>query len=156
MLRAWEVAVLLDCPVMLTSDTVNYPRGAVRGVTPKAQEVTVVCSGLVSFADPQDYQAAVKPAQVELVVTARGEFGAALTGTKLPQLRLQRGRERLPRVANAMVEADRCALFSSPPLISHQRITAVGLSLSVKSLPRLQAQRITFGPRVPVIGRRFQ
>ena len=156
MLRAWEVAVLLDCPVMLTSDTVNYPRGAVRGVTPKAQEVTVVCSGLVSFADPQDYQAAVKPAQVELVVTARGEFGAALTGTKLPSFGFSAAVSVFLVLPTLWWKRIVARSFSSPPLISHQRITAVGLSLSVKSLPRLQAQRITFGPRVPVIGRRFQ
>ena len=67
--------------------------------------------GAVRFTDPELYQAAVRPAQVEIVVTAKGDFDAALRGIQLPRLWLQRGRENLARVANATVRPDRLALF---------------------------------------------
>ncbi len=66
---------------------------------------------VLTFSDPDRYQAAISPAQVELLVTTKGECRAALTGIKLRRLWLQRGRESLPRVANATVKADRLALF---------------------------------------------
>jgi AraC-like DNA-binding protein len=71
----------------------------------------VVGSGVVTFTDPEAYQAAINPAQVELLVTAKGKYRGALTGIDLHGLSLQHGRESLPRVANATVKADRSALF---------------------------------------------
>jgi AraC-like DNA-binding protein len=68
-------------------------------------------SGVIKFADPQAYQTSVRPAQVELLVTAKGNFSAALTAIKLPRLSLQSGRETLPRVARAAVGKDRLSLF---------------------------------------------
>jgi AraC-like DNA-binding protein len=68
-------------------------------------------SGVLKFVDPQAYQAAIRPAQVELLVTAKGDFSAALTAIKLPRLWLQSGRETLPRVAKAAVGRDLLALF---------------------------------------------
>jgi len=66
---------------------------------------------IVEFTDPEVYQAAINPAQVELLVTTKGQYRAALAGIDLRGLSLQRGRESLPRVANATVKADRSALF---------------------------------------------
>jgi AraC-like DNA-binding protein len=71
----------------------------------------VAVSGAIKFADPQAYQMSVRPAQVELLVTAKGNFSAALTAIKLPCLSLQSGRETLPRVARAAVGKDRLSLF---------------------------------------------
>ena len=71
----------------------------------------MVAGGVVAFSDPQAYQAAISPAQVELFVTAKGKYRAALTQLELHRLWLQRGRENLPRVANAAVRTDRLALF---------------------------------------------
>jgi AraC-like DNA-binding protein len=68
-------------------------------------------SGVVTFTDPQAYQAAVHPAQVEILVTARGDFDAELTRTELPRIWVQRGRENLPRVANSAASADRPPIF---------------------------------------------
>ena len=68
-------------------------------------------SGAIKFDAPQAYQAAIGPAQVELLVTTKGNFSAALTAIKLPRLWLQSGRETLPRVAKATVRKDRLALF---------------------------------------------
>ena len=66
---------------------------------------------MVTFTDPEDYQSAIRPAQVEFLVTTAGKYRAALTEIKLHRLSLQRGRERLPRVANATVRADRSSLY---------------------------------------------
>jgi AraC-like DNA-binding protein len=65
----------------------------------------------VAFSDPQAYQAAVRPAQVEILVTAVGSFQAQLRRTELPQLWVQRGRENLPRIANSAGSADRPPIF---------------------------------------------
>lgn len=67
--------------------------------------------GAVSFNDPEPYQAAISPAQVEILVTGKGQCRAALAGLELNRLQLQRGRESLPRVAKATVKADRLAFF---------------------------------------------
>ena len=47
-------------------------------------------SGAFAFADPKAYQAAVTPAQIEVFVTAKGNFHAELTRVELPRLWLQR------------------------------------------------------------------
>jgi AraC-like DNA-binding protein len=66
---------------------------------------------MVTFTDPEAYQSAIKPAQVEILVATAGKYRAALTEIKLRRLSLQRGRERLPRVANATVSADSSSLY---------------------------------------------
>jgi AraC-like DNA-binding protein len=66
---------------------------------------------IAEFGDPQAYQAAISPARVEILVTAKGKFRTTLTEIELHRLRLQRGRESLPRIANAALSADRLALF---------------------------------------------
>jgi len=71
----------------------------------------VASSGVVTFSDPYHYQTAISPAQVEVLVTTKGKYRAALTGTRLQRLGLQRGRESLPRVAKARMSTDRLALF---------------------------------------------
>jgi AraC-like DNA-binding protein len=66
---------------------------------------------VAAFDDPQAYQAAIRPTQVAILVTAKGDFRAELSQLELGRLCLQRGRENLPRVANAAVRADRPPLF---------------------------------------------
>jgi len=41
-------------------------------------------TGTFQFADPQAFQAAVHPAQIEVFVTAKGEFDAELTRVDFP------------------------------------------------------------------------
>jgi AraC-like DNA-binding protein len=72
----------------------------------------VAARGSVSrFDDPHAFQAAVKPAQVEILVTAKGTFDAELNRIIFPRLWAQRGRESLPRVANSTVSLDRPPIF---------------------------------------------
>jgi AraC-like DNA-binding protein len=72
----------------------------------------VAARGNVSrFDDPYAFQAAVKPAQVEILVTTKGNFDAELNRIVFPRLWAQRGRESLPRIANSTVSLDRPPIF---------------------------------------------
>ena len=66
---------------------------------------------MVTFTDPQAYQAAVRPAQVDLLVTTKGDFDAALTRVEFPRVWVQRGRENLPRIAKSAASMDRPPIF---------------------------------------------
>jgi AraC-like DNA-binding protein len=55
-------------------------------------------SGTATFIDPDDYQGALRQAQIDLLVTSNGAFKARLTWTTLDRLRLLRGEEDLPRI----------------------------------------------------------
>jgi AraC-like DNA-binding protein len=63
------------------------------------------------YNSPEAYQAAIRPAQVELLVTAKGDFHAGLTRIEFPRVWAQQGRESLPRVANSAASADRPPIF---------------------------------------------
>ena len=64
-----------------------------------------------TFADPELYQAAISPARVEILITAKGDFHASLTRIELPRLWVQSGRESLPRIANSIADAERPPIF---------------------------------------------
>ena len=64
-----------------------------------------------AFTEPEEYQAAVHPAQVEVLVTTKGEFHAELTRIELPRLWVQRGRENLPRILHSTLRPDRPPIF---------------------------------------------
>jgi AraC-like DNA-binding protein len=68
-------------------------------------------SSVSRFDDPYAFQAAVKPAQVEILVTAKGDFDAGLNRIVFPRLWAQRGHENLPRIANSSVSLDRPPVF---------------------------------------------
>jgi AraC-like DNA-binding protein len=75
-----------------------------------------------AFTDPQAFQAAVRPAKVEVLAT-KGDFHAELTRVELPRLWVQRGRERLPRIIYSAVSAERPPIFfltkADQPVIHH-------------------------------------
>src|SRR5215203_3466812 len=68
-------------------------------------------SGTVTFSDPQQYRAAVRPAQGEMLVTAKGDFRADLRRTQMPRLWMQSGRENLPRVLHVAVNTERPPIY---------------------------------------------
>jgi AraC-like DNA-binding protein len=55
-------------------------------------------SGTATFANPDDYGAAIGAASLKLIVTGRGDFNARLSWLKLDHLLLLHGRENLPRI----------------------------------------------------------
>src|SRR5271154_2002127 len=68
-------------------------------------------TGIFAFSDPSAYEAAVRPADVEVLVTTKGDFRASLTRNELSRLWVQRGDENLPRIANSTASADRPPIF---------------------------------------------
>ena len=63
-----------------------------------------------AFTDPYSYQTNLRGAEIEVLVTRRGNFRAELTQIELPRLWLQRGRETLPRIIRGAVSAKRAAI----------------------------------------------
>jgi AraC-like DNA-binding protein len=59
------------------------------------------------FVDPESYQSAIHPAKVDILVTARGAYSAALTRVEFPRVLLQHGRESLARVATTTADKKR-------------------------------------------------
>jgi AraC-like DNA-binding protein len=67
-------------------------------------------SSVHTFTDPHPYQAAIRASEVEVLVTAKGDFRAELTKIDLHRLWLQRGRESLPRVFHSSVSKQRAPI----------------------------------------------
>ena len=68
-------------------------------------------TGSFTFSDPHEYQAAIRPARVEVVVTAKGDFHAELKRVELRGLLIQRGRANLPTIAHSTVSRERVPIF---------------------------------------------
>ena len=68
-------------------------------------------SAVLPFTDPDVYHAAIRNAQVEGVVTARGSFSAELTRIDLHRLWMLRGEESLARVHNVAIGRSRVSIF---------------------------------------------
>ena len=64
-----------------------------------------------TFSDPEIYQSAIRPANVEIFVTAKGGFQAELNRTEFAHIWTQHGREKLPRVVRATVRAERPPIY---------------------------------------------
>src|SRR5512132_30191 len=78
------------------------------------------------FADPQQYQAAIRGATVEVFPAIAGNFRAKLMQIDFDRLWLQRGCERLPRIMNGPAHADRAGIEfpigTDQPMIRHRGI----------------------------------
>jgi AraC-like DNA-binding protein len=68
-------------------------------------------SGTSTFSNPDDYQANIAGAKVNLIVTGGRNFTAQLTWLKLHQLRVLRGCENLPRIAYISLSPGRVSIF---------------------------------------------
>jgi hypothetical protein len=64
-------------------------------------------NGTSTFSNPDDYQAGIVGARVNLIVTGGGNFKASLTWLKLRHLRVLRGCENLPRIAYISLSPER-------------------------------------------------
>lgn len=70
-------------------------------------------NGTSTFSNPDDYQAGIGDAKVNLIVTGGGNFKARLTWLTLRHLRVLQGCENLPRIAYISLSPDR-AFVSFP------------------------------------------
>jgi len=61
-------------------------------------------SGTGTFIDPDDYQASLRQARIDLLVTSRGSFKARLTWVTLHHMQLLHSEEDLPRIAYISLE----------------------------------------------------
>jgi AraC-like DNA-binding protein len=83
--------------------------------------------GTATFANPDDYQAGIGDASVNLIVTRGGDFQARLTWLNLRHLHLLRGRENLPRIAYISLSPAR--VFVSFPTGAISSLTYDGYGL---------------------------
>lgn len=93
-------------------------------------------SAAFTFDDPMQYQAAIRGGEVEVSITARGEFRGSLTQIDLHDLLLQSGRENLPRVMQASVGPKRGGIVfladAAQPVLQF-----TGLELHAKAIATL-------------------
>ena len=69
-------------------------------------------SGVVlSFTEPQEYQERIRPAEVQMIPTAGGEFRATLSQTNLHHLTLQHGWQSLPTMVRCELSKSRTSLM---------------------------------------------
>jgi hypothetical protein len=68
-------------------------------------------SRVLTFADPYAFQEAVRVANVELIVTDKGDFHGELTQVDLDRLWMQRGFDNLPRIIRSSVAAGRVPIL---------------------------------------------
>lgn len=86
-------------------------------------------SRVLSFTDPDEFQARVQATQTEVLTSGRGQFRADLTQLRFERLWMQRGRDSLPRIARATIDPNRTAVMFSTD--SEQRPTFLsGLELT--------------------------
>jgi AraC-like DNA-binding protein len=84
-------------------------------------------NGTATFANPDDYSAAVGSVTVNLIVTAGGDFNARLTWLNLGDLHVLRGHENLPRIGFFSLSPTRT--FVSFPTNTGALVTYGGIGL---------------------------
>jgi hypothetical protein len=85
-------------------------------------------NGTATFANPDEYSAAIGAAKVDLCVTAGGEFKGRLTWLNFGGLHVLRGRENLPRIA--FVALPPAQVFISFPASGLSSLVYCGLGLN--------------------------
>ncbi len=84
-------------------------------------------NGTATFANPDDYQAGIGDAIVNLIVTGGGDFNARLTWLNLRRLYVLRAFENLPRIA--FFSLSPAQVFVSFPASEGLPLTYGGLGL---------------------------
>jgi hypothetical protein len=84
-------------------------------------------NGTATFANPDDYQAGIGDAGVNLIVTGGGDFKARLTWLRLRRFHVLRGCENLPRIA--FISLSPVQVFVSFPTSEGPSLTYSGLGL---------------------------
>jgi AraC-like DNA-binding protein len=84
-------------------------------------------SGTATFANPDDYGAAIGAASLKLIVTGRGDFNARLSWLKLDHLLLLHGRENLPRIGFFSFSPKQAVVSFPTSTASHLTYGGVGL-----------------------------
>jgi AraC-like DNA-binding protein len=84
-------------------------------------------NGTATFTNPDDYQAGIGGASVNLIVTGGGDFNARLTWLNLRRLHVLRGCENLPRIAFFSLSS--AQVFVSFPTSAGPPLTYGGLGL---------------------------
>jgi hypothetical protein len=87
-------------------------------------------NGTATFDNPDDYQAGIGDASVNLIVTGGGDFNARLTWLNLRRLRVLRASENLPRIFEP---------FFTTKALSTRRGTGLGLSMVYELAKKLGA-----------------
>jgi AraC-like DNA-binding protein len=67
-------------------------------------------STIQSYPDPEQYQASILGADVEVIVTGSGQFNSELTTIQMHQLGLNRGWVSLPRIARSVHKQGQCSI----------------------------------------------
>jgi AraC-like DNA-binding protein len=67
-------------------------------------------STVQSYLDPEEYQASILGADVEVILTGPGQFKSELTRIEMHQLRLNRGWVSLPRIAHSVHKKGQCSI----------------------------------------------
>ena len=80
-----------------------------------------------TFANPDDYQAGVEDASVNLILTGGGDFNARLTWLRMRRFHVLHGRENLPRVA--FISLSPARVFISFPASAGPSLTYGGHGL---------------------------
>jgi len=71
----------------------------------------MLASAISNFDNPYSFQAAIRAADAEAVITQKGEFSAELTRVDLHRLWMQRGDESLPRIMHTAISRERSPIF---------------------------------------------
>jgi AraC-like DNA-binding protein len=79
-------------------------------------------SAVLTFAEPDDYAAAIRNSTTEITVTGRGQFAAKLIRIDLRRLSMQRFSDNLPRIAHSATISERAIISFrtelGPPLLA--------------------------------------
>jgi len=89
----------------------------------------------LSFIEPHQYQERIRPAEAQIIPTARGKFRATLSQVNLHHLTLQQGWQNLPIMARSTLHQGRASImFQTDSVQSTVRIDGIDLVPDVLAL----------------------